>query len=157
MSMPEADRFCSKPFDAVGSLMRITTWVIPWLERELYGSMHNPSSPNKKDTKLLIRYDDYSDWLNTIIAAVEVSPRHYLQILDEAVVRTGGCKSKTSVYARHRSQSFLSVLRTVIFELIQLTEKWSDDKVIAKQYREELNRLLERFPERPINWGGTKI
>ena len=142
-------------FNPVSGLMRLTTRLIPWIEAQLYHSMKRPKRPNKKETTILIRYEDYSAWLEAIIFRIEICPCQYIRILEGAVVHNPGKhRDRDSIYSRHFSQSYMSVVRTIIYELIEATsEDWIADCATASQHKKNLENLLKRFPQRRIIQG----
>ena len=148
--MSDFDFLIDPKFNPVSNLMRLAHRTIPWLEIQLYQSMRRPNRTNKKEKAILMRYDDYSVWLEEIIFRIERRPYFYIKILDESSVPYApSCDSR--IHRRHPYQSFVSVVRTIIQELIEATEEpWVADSEKAEKYENELERLLIRFPLRPV-------
>lgn len=145
-------------FQPVPQLLWVQTSVLPLLRAQYLKSLPRPGKPTRRQMKTLTELDDMDDWLNMNIERIETRLVVAVFILDATIVPNPAPTKERSIFSRHREQSWCSVLRSILIDLLAfLDQDWIRDHELAQESADRIQLILSQFPEIPVYVDGKRI
>ena len=145
-------------FQPVPQLLWVQTSVLPMLREQYLKSLPKPRKPTRRQLKTLIELDDLDDWLTMIVERIESRPAFAVFILDATIVPNPAPTNDRNIFSRHREQSWCSVLRSILIDLLAFLEHdWIKDHELVQESANRIQVILSKFPEIPVYLDGKRI